>query len=96
MSSHIDSRVVNQPRSQRESLRAGRRRPRPLYLLRFAAVVVAAAFVLSLVGLAVYAPNGADDAALDGPALAAGVLGIYAAVAGQVLGFVAAARSGST
>lgn len=89
-------RVRNQRRLHRWAPRPGRRRPTSTFLLRLAVVVVIAAFVASLVGLVVYAPNGGDEVARRGLTLAAGVLGLYTAMAGQVLGFIAAVRSGDT
>jgi hypothetical protein len=60
-----------------------------------AIVVVAAVFLASLLGLGVYAGHGGEGISLSGPALVAGVAGMYAAVAGLVLGFIAAVRSES-
>jgi hypothetical protein len=56
-------------------------------------VVVVVAFLVSLITLGIYAPNGNDHSLLSGPAVAAGVLGMYTAVAGGLLGFIAAVRS---
>jgi hypothetical protein len=53
---------------------------------------VLAAYLASLIRLGTYAPGGGDDTSLSGSALAAGVLGSYTAVAGLILGFIAAVR----
>jgi len=65
----------------------------PIAFFALAVVVVVAAFSVSLITLSIYAPNGSDHSLLSGPAVAAGVLGMYTAVAGGLLGFIAAVRS---
>lgn len=71
-------------------------RPQPVsaYLLRLAVVLVIAGFIASVIGLGIYAPTGGDGTVRSGPGLVAAVLGICAAMAGQILGFIAAVRSG--
>ena len=68
-------------------------RPASTRLFGIAVVVVVAAFLGSLITLSIYAPNGSDHSLLSGPAVAAGVLGMYTAVGGGLLGFIAAVRS---
>lgn len=86
-------RVLGQRRRRRQKPRTGQRRPISTYLFRLAVVVVIAAFMASLIGLGIYAPDDGDRTSVSGPALAAGVLGMYAAVVGLVLGFIKAVRS---
>ncbi len=85
-------RVLDHPH-RRQAFRTGQRRQIWSYLFRLAVVVVIAAFLASLTGLGHYASNGDDPTSLSGPAVAAGVLGMLTAVAGLVLGFIAAVRS---
>ena len=68
-------------------------RPASTRLFGLAVVVVVAAFLGSMITLSIYAPNGSDHSLLSGPAVAAGVLGMYTAVGGGLLGFIAAVRS---
>ena len=58
-----------------------------------AIVAVIAAFVASIVFLTAYEPGGADVTTMSWPAAAAGMVGLFSAVAGLVLAFVASVRS---
>ncbi len=78
---------------RRQVSRTGPRRPALTRVFGLAVVVVVAAFLGSLISLSIYSPNGSDHSLLSGPAVAAGVLGMYTAVAGGLLGFIAAVRS---
>jgi hypothetical protein len=88
-----EHRVPERRGLRRQVSRTGPRRPAPTRLFGLAVVVVVAAFLGSLIILGIYAPNGSDHSLLSGPAVAAGVLGMYTAVAGGLLGFIAAVRS---
>ena len=61
-----------------------------------AIVAVIAAFVASIVFLTAYEPGGADVTTMSWPAAAAGMVGLFSAVAGLVLAFVASVRSEPT
>ena len=61
-----------------------------------AIVAVIAAFVASIVLLTAYEPGGGDVTTMSWPAAAAGMVGLFSAVAGLVLAFVASVRSDST
>lgn len=78
---------------RRQVSRTGPCRPALKRLFGLAVVVVVAGFLGSLISLSSYSPNGSDHSLLSGPAVAAGVLGMYTAVAGGLLGFIAAVRS---
>lgn len=86
-------RVPGRRRLQRQTAGTDRRRPTVTYPWGLAVVVVVTVFLASLIGLGIYAPNGGDHPSLSGPAVAAGVLGMYTTVAGLVLGFIAALRN---
>ena len=62
-------------------------------LFVLAVVAVVAAFVASIVFLAAYEPGGAEVTTMSWPAAAAGMAGLFSAVAGLVLAFVASVRS---
>jgi len=68
-------------------------RPAPTRLFGLAVIIVVVAFLGSLITLAIHAPNGGNHSLLSGPAVAAGVVGMYSAVAGGLLGFLVAVRS---
>jgi hypothetical protein len=61
-----------------------------------AIVAVIAAFVASIAFLTAYEPGGADVTTMSWPAAAAGMVGVFSAVAGLVIAFVASVRSDPT
>lgn len=61
-----------------------------------AIVAVIAAFVASLVFLTAYEPGGAEVTTMSWPAAAAGMVGLFSAVAGLAIAFVASVRSDPT
>ena len=70
--------------------RSGRPR-RSLRIFNVLAVVVAAVFVASLIGLAGFAPSH-GDLTLHGPAVISGVVGMLTAVAGLAVGYAKAVQ----
>ncbi len=63
-------------------------------ILRVLTVITVVMFVASIVLLLRTAPPAGENYTLAGPAVASGVLGMFAAVGVFVLGFVAAVRAG--
>jgi hypothetical protein len=70
-----------------------RHRSRSDRLLGAAAAVVVLGFVGALLGLVALVPDTSEITTLSGPAVVAGVVGMYTAVAGLTLAYVAAVRS---
>ena len=70
-------------------------RPRRLtdVLLHLAALTMAVIVALALATLGVTLPGEGEITAVEGPALAAGIVGMSSAVIGLILGYIAAVRS---
>ena len=64
-------------------------------LFGLAVVAVIAAFVASIVFLTTYEPGDPGVTTMSWPAAAAGMVGLFSAVGGYVLAFIAAVRSDS-
>ena len=86
------------PLSRPEGAPASSRRARSsgTALFGVAVVAVVAAFVASIVFLVGYEPGGAEVTSMSWPAAVAGMIGLFSAVAGLALAFIASVRSDSS